>query len=227
MEKKKTKKPNYQAKVFSFKYLLFDLVRLWTWWQVLLWWRPNVKYDGKEAKKKIWSKGIIVSNHVAWNDPFILMCAFPYRRLHFMFMKELIKNKFQEWVYRYVFLSYPIDRDNPSFSSMKFFADYVKGGNLLGLFPEGHITTDGEVASYKGGAALIAYLSDTPIVPIYHLKRTNILRTTRMVVGKPFNVKEKIGPVLNQEKLNAVCEELHAYELELEKICLASIKKKK
>ena len=56
-EKKKTKKPNHQAKVFTFKYLLFDLVRLWTWWQVLLWWRPNVKYDGKEAKKKGNSKG--------------------------------------------------------------------------------------------------------------------------------------------------------------------------
>ena len=121
------------------------------------------------------------------------MTAFPYRRLHFMFMKELIKNKFQNWVYRYVFLSYPIDRDNPSFSSMKFFADYVKAGNMLGLFPEGHITTDGEVASYKGGAALIAYLSDTPIVPVYHLKRTSIWRTTRMYVGKPFNVKEKIA----------------------------------
>ena len=88
-----------------------------------------------------------------------------------------------------------------------------------------HISEDGEVASYKGGAALIAYLSDTPIVPVYHLKRTNILRTTRMVVGKPFNVKEKIGPVLNQEKLNAVCEELRLYELELERICLEAMKK--
>ena len=107
---------------------------------------------------------------------------------------------------------------------MKFFAEYVKGGNLLAMFPEGHITTDGKVDSFKGGAALIAYLSDTPIVPVYHLKRKSIWRTTRFVVGKPFNVKERIGPVLNQEKLNAVCEELHEYELQLEEMCKKEIK---
>ena len=39
------------------------------------------------------------------------------------------------------------------------------------------------------------------------------------------NVKEKIGPVLNQEKLNAVCEELRTYELELERKCKEAIKK--
>ena len=174
MEKKKTKKPNYQAKVFSFKYLLFDLVRLWTWWQVLLWWRPNVKYDGPEAKKRIKGKGIIVSNHVGWNDPFILMTAFPYRRLHFMFMKELIKNKFQAWVYRYVFLSYPIDREKPSLSTMKFLSQYVANGHVLGLFPEGHIKRDGEVDAFKGGIVLMAYLSGKPIIPVYHQKRTSI-----------------------------------------------------
>ena len=224
MGKKKDKKPNYKAKLFSFKYLLHDLVKWWAWWQCLLWYRPNVKYDGEEAKKKLKGKAIITSNHVGYSDPFVLQCVFLYRRFHFIFMKELLKNKFQEWAYRNVFLSFPIDRDNPSFQSMKFFAEYVKGGNLLAMFPEGHITTDGKVDSFKGGAALIAYLSDTPIVPVYHLKRKSIWRTTRFVVGKPFNVKERIGPVLNQEKLNAVCEELHEYELQLEEMCKKGIK---
>ena len=225
MGKKKDKKPDYKARLFSFKYLLYDLVKWWGWWQCLLWYRLNIKYDGKEAKKRIKGKAIISSNHVGYSDPFILQCAFLYRRFHFVFMDELLTNKFKAWVYKYVFLSYPIDRNKPSYATMKFLSEYVKGGNLLALFPEGHITTDGTVNSFKGGALLIAYLSDTPIVPVYHQKRTSIWRTTRLVVGKPFNAKERIGPVLNQDKLNKAAEELHAYELELEKMCLEGQKK--
>ena len=227
MAKDKKKKPNYKAKLFSFKYLLYDIVKWWGWWQCLLWYRPSIKYDGPEAKKKVKGKAIITSNHVGYSDPFILQCAFLYRRFHFVFMKELLTNKFKKWVYKNVFLSFPIDRDNPSYQSMKFFAEYVKGGNLLAMFPEGHIQRDGSVDSYKGGVLLIAYLSDTPIIPVYHLKRKSIWRTTRLVVGKPFNVKERIGPVLSQEKLNQACEELHAYELELEKMCPKQEKKEK
>ena len=225
MEKKNSKKPNYQAKVFSFKYLLFDLIRLWCWWQVLLWWRPNVKYDGPEAKKRIKGKAIICSNHVGYSDPFVLQCAFLYRRFHFVFMKELLTNKFKAWAYRNVFLSFPIDRDNPSYQTMRFLSEYVKGGNLLAMFPEGHIKRDGVMDAYKGGIVLIAYLSDAPIIPVYHQKRKSIWRTTRLVVGKPFNVKEKIGPTLNQEKLNQVANELHAYELQLEEMCQKEKKK--
>ena len=223
---KKEKKPDYKAKLFSFKYLLHDLVKWWGWWQCLLWYRIKKTFDGPEAKKKIKGKAIISSNHVAIADPFILQCTVLYRRFHFIFMKELLTNRFKKWAYKNVFLSFPIDRDNPSFQTMKFFAEFVKGGNLLAMFPEGHIKRDGVVDDFKGGVLLIAYLSDTPIIPVYHQKRTSIWRTTRMVVGMPFNVKERIGPTLNQEKLKKACEELHAYELELEKMCQKEKKKK-
>ena len=52
MGKKKDKKPDYKARLFSFKYLLYDLVKWWGWWQCLLWYRLNIKYDGKEAKRE-------------------------------------------------------------------------------------------------------------------------------------------------------------------------------
>ena len=48
---------------------------------------------------------------------------------------------------------------------------------------------------------------------------------TRIVIGKPFNVKEKIGPVLSQDKLNAVAEELRQYELHLQQLCEEEMKK--
>ena len=134
-------------------------------------------------------------------------------------MSELIKNKFQEWCYKRVFLSYPIDREKPSLATMKFLSQYVANGHVLGLFPEGHIKRDGEVDAFKGGIVLMAYLSGKPIIPVYHKKRTSIWHMTRLVIGKPFDVKAKIGPVMNQTKLNEVANELYEYELHLREMC--------
>ena len=219
MAKKKDPKQKYKAKLFSFKYLLYDIVKWWGWWQCLLWYRPSIKYDGEEAKKKVKGKAIITSNHVGYSDPFILQCCFLYRRFHFIFMKELLTNRFKKWAYKNVFLSFPIDRDNPSFQTMKFFAEFVKGGNLLAMFPEGHIKRDGEVDDFKGGVVLMAYLSGRPIIPVYHEKRKSIWHMTKLVIGKPFNVKEMVGPVMNQQKLNEVAKKLYEYELYLKEIC--------
>ena len=222
---KKEKKPDYKAHLFSFKYILFDLVKWLGFWQVLIWWRPKKIYDGEEAKQKIKGKAIISSNHVSFADPFVLQCTALYRRWHFLFMTDLIKNKFQGWIYKNVFLSFPIDRNAPSFKTMKFLSEYVKGGNLLALFPEGHIKRDGVVDDFKGGALLIAYLADAPIIPVYRQKRTSFWRMTRVVYGKPFHVKDKIGPVLSQDKLNEVAKELHEYELHLQQLYEEDVKR--
>lgn len=220
MGKNKEKKPDYKAHLFSFKYILFDIVKWLGFWQGLIWWRPKKIYDGQEAKKKIKGGAIISSNHVSFADPFVLQCAILYRRWHFLFMTDLIKNKFEAWVYKNIFLSFPIDRNTPSFKMMKFLSNYVKGGNLLALFPEGHIKRDGVIDDFKGGAVLLSYLSGAPIIPVYHKKRKNIFHTTRIVVGKPFDVKERIGPVLSQDKVNEVSKELHEYELYLQELSM-------
>ena len=213
-----------KAKLFSFRYLLFDFVKWFLSWQGLLWYRCNIKYDGAEAKEKIKGGAFISSNHVGFSDPFILQCAFLYRRVSFLCMSELIKNKFQAWLYKYVFLTFPIDREKPSLQCLKYLSQYVANGHVLGLFPEGHIKRDDEVDAFKGGVVLMAYLSGRPIIPVYHERRKSIWRTTRLVVGKPFDVKEKIGPVMNQNKLNEVAKELFEYELHLKEMCEAGRK---
>jgi 1-acyl-sn-glycerol-3-phosphate acyltransferase len=185
----------------------------------MLWYRIKKTYDGVEAKKKIKGGAIISSNHVGFSDPFILLTAFLSRRLHFLFMSELIKNKFQAWLYKNVFLSYPIDRNKPSLQTIKFLSQYVANGHVLGLFPEGHIKRDDQIDDFKGGVVLIAYLSDKPIIPVYHERRKNIWHMTRLVIGKPFNVKEMVGPTPSQDKLNQVAKQLHEYELHLKEMC--------
>ena len=220
MDKKKNKQQKVpKAKLFSFKYILYDLVKWFGFWQTMIWYRIKKIYDGPEAKKRIKGGAFISSNHVGFSDPFILLTAFLSRRLHFVFMTELIKNKFTAWIYKNVFLSYPIDREKPSLSTMKFLSQYVANGHVLGLFPEGHIKRDDQIDDFKGGVVLIAYLSDKPIIPVYHERRKNIWHMTRLVIGKPFNVKEMVGPTPSQDKLNQVAKQLHEYELHLKEMC--------
>ena len=206
-----------KAPLFSFKYLLHDCFKWFMSWKCLLFWRIKATYDGKEAKNKIKGGAVVVSNHVAFVDPFVTQGLIWYRRFHFIAMEELMKSKFSRWWYRHVFLTEPISRTAPSIKTIADASKLVSNGNLLCLFPEGHIkTSENKVDDFKGGAILIAYRAKAPIVPIYHQKRKSIWNRTRMVVGKTINPYEIIGPTITQQKIAEVAKQLTEYTAYLE-----------
>ena len=206
-----------KAPLFSLKYLLHDMFKWFMSWKCLLFWRIKATYDGKEAKKKIKGGAVVVSNHVAFVDPFVTQGLIWYRRFHFIAMEELMKSKFSRWWYRHVFLTEPISRTAPSIKTIADASKLVGNGNVLCLFPEGHIkTSENKVDDFKGGAILIAYRAKAPIVPIYHQKRKSIWNRTRMVVGKTINPYEIIGPTITQQKIAEVAKQLTEYTAYLE-----------
>lgn len=216
-----------KAPLFSFKYLLHDFVKWVNAWKLLLWYRLHITYDGKESKKHIKGGAIVICNHVGFSDPFIIQCMIPYRRFRFLVAKEMFVKKFSAWWYTKVFLSYPIDREKPSYQTIKLCSNVARDGNLMCLFPEGHIKTDTEagVDAFKGGAVLMAYMADVPIIPLYHEKRKSIWNMTRVAIGKPINVRELIGPVPNQAKINEVAQILCDYDTHLMEITRSKMKK--
>lgn len=206
-----------KAPLFSLKYLLHDMFKWFMSWKCLLFWRIKAYYDGPEAKKKIKRGAVIVSNHVAFVDPFVTQGLIWYRRFHFLAMDELMRSKFSKWWYRHVFLTEPISRTAPSLKTIQYCTKLVSNGNLVCLFPEGHIKTDEKVVDdFKGGAILIAYRAKAPIIPIYHRKRKSIWNRTRMVVGKPINPYEIIGPTISQAKIAELSKQLADYTSYLE-----------
>lgn len=206
-----------KAPLFSFKYLLHDCFKWFMSWKCLLFWRIKKTFDGKEAKKKVRGGAVVVSNHVAFVDPFLMQGVMWYRRFHFLAMEELMSSKFSKWWYRNVFLTEPISRTAPSLKTIQYASKLVSNGNIFCLFPEGHIkTSDNKVDEFKGGAILIAYRAKAPIIPIYHLKRKSIWNMTRVVVGKPIDVYSIIGPALTQAKIAEVAKQLSEYTAYLE-----------
>jgi 1-acyl-sn-glycerol-3-phosphate acyltransferase len=74
----------------------------------------------------------------------------------------------------------------------------LKGGELLGMFPEGTRSTTGEMIEFRTGAARLAARMGVPMIPaaVFNTNKAmppgKLLRPARLVVrfGEPFELTE-------------------------------------
>ncbi|MDO1605523.1 1-acyl-sn-glycerol-3-phosphate acyltransferase [Lactobacillus sp. YT155] len=135
---------------------------------------------------------IIVAPHRNWWEPIFFALAMSPQETSFMAKQELFKYP----VLRYILIhahAFPVDRANPGPSAVKKPINFLKKENLsLIMFPSGTRHSD----DLKGGAVLIAKLSQKPLVPMVYqgpdtfkglLKRQKIT----IGIGEPFSVDKK------------------------------------
>lgn len=207
-------------KLFSFKYFLCDFVRVTSAIPALLWFRPKKLYESKAAKKKIRGGALLSANHVGFTDPVYLMTQIWYRRHHFLTAKEIFeKSRFNYFLFKNVFLCIPVDRQNFNAGAMKGIINQLKQGDLVSVFPEGHVgKSDENLQSFKAGVTFMAYMSGCPIVPVYIKKRESVWRRQTVVIGEPIyiNAKEKKGST--SEFLEQKTQQLYEKERQLKQI---------
>lgn len=107
------------------------------------------------------SGAVIVCNHSGWADSLWMSYAVYPRRLRHMSKRELFSSPFASWILEQSG-SIPIDRADPSPSTIKSAVELLRNGELLLIFPAG---TRRENAQFKRGAATIALHAQVPIVP--------------------------------------------------------------
>src|SRR5258708_14550413 len=91
--------------------------------------RPDFfRFDGTGA--------VIACNHVGWADSLWMAYAVYPRQLRYMSKQELFGSTLSRWVLEHGG-SVPIDRADPSPSSLKTAADILKHGEILLMFPSG------------------------------------------------------------------------------------------
>lgn len=124
----------------------------------------KAKYVNKNNLPK---KGayILVCNHVSAVDPVVVAIGQKHRYVHFMAKAELFEKKFNNWFFRSIGC-FPVDRGKGDISSVKHFEEIVEAGEIMGIFIEGTRSKDGEFLKPKNGAALIAYHTQTPVIPV-------------------------------------------------------------
>jgi 1-acyl-sn-glycerol-3-phosphate acyltransferase len=107
---------------------------------------------------------VIACNHVGWADSLWMAYAVYPRQLRYMSKQELFGSTLSRWVLEHGG-SVPIDRADPSPSSIKTAVDMLQHGEIILIFPSG--TRSEENIVFKRGAATIALHARVPIVPAF------------------------------------------------------------
>ena len=96
---------------------------------------------------------VLVCNHVSFVDAVLLMAASP-RPVHFLMDHRIFKVPVLGWLFRLA-KAIPIapqKEDAAAYeAAFEAAAQVLRDGELLGIFPEGGITRDGELQPFKGG----------------------------------------------------------------------------
>ena len=161
-----------------------------------------IKVYGKENIPE--GGAVLVSNHFRAID-----CGFIARicdkDIKYLAKKEIFKNKLFSKIVR-SYGGIPIDRDNPDMKSLLEAIKEIKKGNKLCIFPEGRRNVSGtsDLQEIKGGSVIFSVKAKCPIVPIMMLKKAKIFSTTKIIIGKPFELSDYYGKKLSEEDINAL-----------------------
>ena len=121
---------------------------------------------------------ILVANHVSFVEAVLLMAASP-RPIRFIMDHRIFKVPVLGWIFRLA-KAIPIapQKDDPAAYQRAFdeAAQVLREGDLLGIFPEGGITRDGQLQPFKGGVMKILEqaAADGLQVPVVPMALTNL-----------------------------------------------------
>lgn len=163
------------------------------------------------------SSGFVVAcTHSGWVDILWLGVSMLPKQVHYMAKKELFQARLLRWLMRKL-NAFPVDRDNPGPSSIKVPRKLIKEGKVVGIFPSGTRTSDGE-APLKRGAVTIASSSKAPVVPVAYSGPNNLkdlLKRVKpkIIYGDPIHLREDIS---KKEATEVMMEELNQALVELQ-----------
>ena len=106
---------------------------------------------------------IIASNHVSYLDPAVLTASFN-RKIYFLTKKEVFKNNFISFLLKNM-NALPIDRGKVDMLAFKKAINILREEKVLGIFPEGTRSSNGELQELKLGTIKIAMKTGVPILP--------------------------------------------------------------
>jgi 1-acyl-sn-glycerol-3-phosphate acyltransferase len=111
---------------------------------------------------------IVACNHVSFIDPVLLMAASP-RPIRFVMDHRIFALPVLGWLFRLA-KCIPIapQSEDPAAYEAAFKAAQavLDEGELLGIFPEGGITRDGQLMEFKGGIMKMLAANPVPVVPV-------------------------------------------------------------
>jgi 1-acyl-sn-glycerol-3-phosphate acyltransferase len=111
---------------------------------------------------------VLVCNHVSYVDALVIGAASP-RPIRFVMDHRIFKTPFMGWIFRTA-RAIPIApaKEDP-WEMEKAYIEIAKAlheGELVCIFPEGKLTSTGEINEFRGGIAKILERSKVPVIPM-------------------------------------------------------------
>jgi 1-acyl-sn-glycerol-3-phosphate acyltransferase len=167
--------------------------------------------DGEEHIPTV-GGAVLASNHVSYLDfTFCGLPAYPKRRLvRFMAKDTVFKHPISGPLMRGMH-HIPVDRTAGS-AAFDSAVSALRGGEIVGVFPEATISRSFQLKEFKTGAARMAIAADVPLLPmalwggqrIYTKGRRRDLsrgKAVTMVVGEPLRPAADADPAAVTEEL--------------------------
>ncbi len=164
----------------------------------------NTQLDDNALAHAQASAFLICPNHQSFLDPFVLCSNYPYplfKNIFHVGASEFFSNAFMRFIAKMLNVV-PVNPDTELMRAMKAGAIGLKHGKVLNIYPEGERAFDGELHTFKKGAAILATELDLPIVPVALDGLQNVWARqswrirpakVKISIGKPFYAKDLIG----------------------------------
>ena len=111
---------------------------------------------------------VLACNHVSFVDAIVVLAASP-RPVRFIMDHQIFRIPILSFVFRTA-RAIPIApaKEDPAMleAAYREVAQALREGDLVGIFPEGRITHDGELQPFKGGIRRIVDATPVPVVPM-------------------------------------------------------------
>jgi len=119
------------------------------------------------GRENVPSKGpvILACNHASYMDPPFVGTGIP-RRVNFVAKEELFDRAWKRFILTR-WKAFPIRREQLDKGTLKVILDKLKSGEVVGLFPEGTRSPDGNLLPGKNGVGMIVSMAKVPVVPVY------------------------------------------------------------
>lgn len=151
---------------------------------------------------------VLVANHKSYLDPLVLSVLFP-RKIRWMAKKELFETPVIKYIMKGVD-AISVDRDSGDAKSTLQAMRVIKGGEVLGIFPEGTRVKTVDYKSAKSGTALLAARTGTDVIPVYIEGEYKPFRKRRYIFREiiPFE-KKKLTEVEYDEKMEWIMKTIY------------------
>ena len=128
--------------------------------------KTNYRFNVEGLQNLPQRKGVLLlGNHISWIDWLVLQAASP-RAIKFVMYRGIYNKKYLTWLFKF-FNVIPIGKgaSKDSFAAIR---TRLENGEVVALFPEGHISYNGQINEFQKGYELaIQDMENICIVPFY------------------------------------------------------------